>query len=374
MVCEQTFTTTSFEICVEGPRDHNCVSSCKEESGNHACSACLPGTASSAGLCAPCGQGKFQALSGQGGCDECEAGQVPSNDGTGCQNCPAGTSALPGDRFCKLCGRGQYQSSVGQSSCLPCPAGSRTDVGQTSCSLCPKGTVAVSGECQQCPAFTTANSSGTHCIAGWRTVAGAILFTLLTLAFFKLLVYLPGVRRNIVDITWSVVDEAVIVTTQSRHHFGRRLLKVRLQDTGVPWLDASSKTPHFFVRQLSPTQLQLYTEPKLALTTPSEASLGTLKPTFMSEAVGTVFLGIPVCAWLVMCALGIILIISLLPIPWWYLLLTACLAVASTLGLQIRSARLDSCTPLQGLLHQRLVSECAAAGVSKKPRGPSNPV
>ena len=188
----------------------------------------------------------------------------------------------------------------------------------------------------------------------------AVVFTLLTLVFFQLLVHIAGVRRNIADIAWSAVDEAVVITMQSRHHFGPRLLKVRLHDTGVAWLDRldPSKT-HFFVRTLSPTQLQLYTDPKIPASTPTEASSGTLKPLFMSEAFGTRFLRLPVLAWLAMAVLGIVLLSSLAPIPsipWWYLLLTAVLDVASILALQVRSVRLDSLTPLQTLLRQCLVS------------------
>ena len=190
----------------------------------------------------------------------------------------------------------------------------------------------------------------------WVLVMAALLFTLLTLVFFQLLVHIPGARRNIADITWSAVDEAVIVTMQSRHHFGSRLLKVRLYDTGISFLDPCQKTPYFFVRALSPTQLQLYTEPKIALTTPVESSSGTLKPLPMSEGLGTRFFGIPVLFWLGMVALAMIILGSLAPIPWWYLLLTACLGLASILALQLRAARLDL-TPLQRILHQRLAGQ-----------------
>ena len=279
-----------------------------------------------------------------------------------CAACQPGTAAFAGDGSCLPCGAGEYQPRVGQSECILCSSGSETDEGRTACSPCPSGTVGVLGTCQLCPSFTTAGSSRTQCVMDWVLLMAALLFTLLTLVFFQLVVYIPGARRNIADITWSAVDDAVIVTMQSRHHFGSRLLKVRLYDTGIPFLDPCQKTPYFFVRALSPTHLQLYTEPKIALTTPVEASSGTLKPLLMSEALGTRFFGIPVLFWLGMAALAIIILASLAPIPWWYLLLTAGLALASVLSLRLRAARLDALTPLQRLLRQRLARARSGGG------------
>lgn len=307
-----------------------------------------------------CAQGECPAgqepaadlVSGSIQCRMCQQGFGKEQSGNHeCGACQPGTAAVSGDGSCSPCGTGQYQPKAGQSECILCSSGSQTDEGRTACSPCPSGTVGVLGTCQLCPSFTTAGTSRTQCVMDWVLVMAALLFTLLTLVFFQLLVHIPGARRNIADITWSAVDEAVIVTMQSRHHFGSRLLKVRLYDTGISFLDPCQKTPYFFVRALSPTQLQLYTEPKIALTTPVESSSGTLKPLPMSEGLGTRFFGIPVLFWLGMVALAMIILGSLAPIPWWYLLLTACLGLASILALQLRAARLDL-TPLQRILHQ----------------------
>lgn len=320
----------------------------------------------------PAGQEPAADLaSGSIRCRTCQQGFGKEQSGNHeCAACQPGTAAFAGDGSCLPCGAGEYQPRVGQSECILCSSGSETDEGRTACSPCPSGTVGVLGTCQLCPSFTTAGSSRTQCVMDWVLLMAALLFTLLTLVFFQLVVYIPGARRNIADITWSAVDEAVIVTMQSRHHFGSRLLKVRLYDTGIPFLDPCQKTPYFFVRALSPTHLQLYTEPKIALTTPVEASSGTLKPLLMSEALGTRFFGIPVLFWLGMAALAIIILASLAPIPWWYLLLTAGLALASVLSLRLRAARLDALTPLQRLLRQyALHLRAATSPASCEPGG-----
>ena len=342
-----TSRSTLCRTCLQGTG--------KEQLGNHACGACPPGAAANGtGFCAPCDVGSYQARPGQAACLLCDAGRAPSSDGTHCQRCVRGTFAAAGSPSCQRCDKGFYQPTPGQAECLLCDAGSRTDDGHTSCAPCPPGTIGrlPGAACKPCSMFTTADAGRTHCVIDWVLMVGAAAFTVQTLVFFRLLVFLPGVRRSIADITWSVVDEAVILTTQGSHHFGSRLLKVRLQDTEVPWLDHGPKNPFLYVRRLSPTQLQLFTEPTLPLTQVSEASIGTLKPLFMVEALGTVFLRIPVLIWLAMVAVGLIIICSLVRIPWWYVLLTATLDAALLLCLQIRQAARGSRTPLRSLLRK----------------------
>ena len=234
-----------------------------------------------------------------------------------------GTFARAGAFYCEPCAAGSFQPTPGQSICRPCPLGYQTDESRTTCTECPPGTKGefLGAVCEPCPPFTTATASRTSCVIDYALLAGLASFTILTLLIIYFLMYLPGVTRTIADITWSVVDEAVIVTTQSRHHFGSRLLKVHLWDTGVPWLHPSPASPYLYARSLSPTQLQLFMEPKVAVTTPSEASIGKLKPLFMVEAWGTVFLRIPVLIWLAPLTLGLIFVCSLVDIPWWHLIL-----------------------------------------------------
>ncbi|CAE7881131.1 SVEP1 [Symbiodinium microadriaticum] len=342
-----TSRSTFCRTCLQGTG--------KEQMGNHACGACPPGAAANGtGFCAQCDLGSYQARHGQAACMLCEAGRAPSRDGTHCQRYVRGTFAAAGSPSCQRCDKGFYQPTPGQAECLLCDAGSSTDDGRTSCAPCPPGTMGrlPGAACTPCSMFTTADASRTHCVIDWVLMVGAAAFTIQTLVFFKVLVFLPGVRRSIADITWSVVDEAVILTTQGSHHFGSRLMKVRLQDTEVPWLDHGPKNPFLYVRRLSPTQLQLFTELTLPLTQVSEASIGTLKPLFMVEAFGTVFLRIPVLIWLAIIAVGLIIICSLVRIPWWYVVLTAILDAALLLFLQIRQAAKGTHTPLRSLLRK----------------------
>ena len=276
----------------------------KKEEGNHACTACAPGTMSTAsGICQSCEQGKYQSVGGKADCSACEAGSIPSMNG----------------RFCKRCSR-QSVASAGDSLCQTCDWFSKPDSGQTICEV------------------------------DWPSLVGALAFALLTVpVLFCLFIASPGLTRHIADASWSALDERVILTMQCSHHFRSTLMKVQIWQTGVPWLD---ERPYFYVKRRSSTQLELFLEPNEALTKVSETSMGLLKPFFFAESLGTTFLGIPLLAWMCISILGMMVVALFVRLPWWFFLAATILDAALVAALRAHRWKRDASTPLQRQLQE----------------------
>ncbi|KJE95264.1 hypothetical protein CAOG_05734 [Capsaspora owczarzaki ATCC 30864] len=105
----------------------------------------------------------------------CPAGMYPS--GGGCTPCPSGSKCPGGLAGATLCGNGEYQASTGQSSCSQCAPGSAfTGSGRTTpCPACSPGSYQTDGgraSCQPCAMGTASTDQGRttecpSCTGGW---------------------------------------------------------------------------------------------------------------------------------------------------------------------------------------------------------------
>jgi hypothetical protein len=143
---------TSCASCSEGyfqssPNHTGCdeclPGSFSDSEGVSHCTPCAGGTFRAAEnrstACLPCGEGAFQRLAGQSGCDLCERGHY---------------SSTPGPTFCAECTPGEFQTSAGASSCDQCLPGSyRDEAGGwawDSCFNCSAGTYSDTGGATRC--------------------------------------------------------------------------------------------------------------------------------------------------------------------------------------------------------------------------------
>jgi hypothetical protein len=162
-----------------GPGCHSCGPGTAFSGG--ACQSCPANTISQGGAldCTPCGANAFSNRA-RTAC-VCQAGLVrdnPSDPGSSCHQCQAGTVAQDGK--CKLCAAGAI-STAGSNDCMPCGANTFANRTRTacvcqpgtvqdnpgnpssSCHQCAAGTVAQGGQCKLCPAGTTSTAGSNDC-------------------------------------------------------------------------------------------------------------------------------------------------------------------------------------------------------------------
>ena len=163
------------------------------EAGKHSpvaasfqCTPCPAGSSSAgagASVCPSCTVGSYQPSPGASSCDPCPAGGYWLGV-TACGLCPEGkfsaSAGLANSGLCAQCGAGTYQAVSGSTGCEGCLPGSYSaSLGASSpavCIACPAGTlgagtgVSSSAQCTQCVAGTYQNTAGSSvcetCFAG----------------------------------------------------------------------------------------------------------------------------------------------------------------------------------------------------------------